>query len=114
MICRFSSSKRSSVGTRGVYSLEHSQCAAYDRHLYRCPVALGDHRLMLRPRDSHDLRLIETNLKLSPAATIRWSHDVFGNSIAVASFTEPTTELRIESHLRLETFAQKRPAFQIT
>ncbi len=69
---------------------------------------------MLRPRDSHDLRLIETNLKLSPAATIRWSHDVFGNSIAVASFTEPTTELRIESHLRLETFAQKRPAFQIT
>jgi transglutaminase-like putative cysteine protease len=69
---------------------------------------------MLRPRDSHDLRLIETNLKLSPSATIRWSHDVFGNSIAVASFTEPTTELRIESHLRLETFAQKRPAFQIT
>ena len=81
---------------------------------YRRPVRLGDHRLMLRPRDSHDLRLIETNLKLSPAATIRWSHDVFGNSIAVASFTEPTTELRIESHLRLETFAQKRPAFQIT
>jgi transglutaminase-like putative cysteine protease len=81
---------------------------------YRRSVRLGDHRLMLRPRDSHDLRLIETNLKLSPAATIRWSHDVFGNSIAVASFTEPTTELRIESHLRLETFAQKRPAFQIT
>ena len=81
---------------------------------YRRPVRLGDHRLMLRPRDSHDLRLIETNLKLSPSAAIRWSHDVFGNSIAIASFTEPTTELRIESHLRLETFAQKRPAFQIT
>jgi hypothetical protein len=46
---------------------------------YRCPVALGDHRLMLRPRDSHDLRLIQTNLNLSPPATLRWSHDVFGN-----------------------------------
>ena len=81
---------------------------------YRRPVRLGEHRLMLRPRDSHDLRLIETNLNLSPAASIRWSHDVFGNSIAIASFTEPTTELRIESELRLETFAHTRPAFQIT
>ena len=81
---------------------------------YRRPVRLGEHRLMVRPRDSHDLRLIETNLKLSPAASIRWSHDVFGNSIAVAAFTEPAAELRIESHLRLETFARKRPAFQIT
>src|SRR5690348_6633094 len=53
---------------------------------YRRPVALGDHRLMLRPRDSHDLRLIQTNLNLSPPATLRWSHDVFGNSIAIASF----------------------------
>ena len=70
---------------------------------YRCPVALGDHRLMLRPRDSHDLRLIQTNLNLSPPATLRWSHDVFGNSIAIASFAEPSAELRIESSLQLET-----------
>lgn len=81
---------------------------------YRRPVRLGDHRLMLRPRDSHDLRLIETSLNLSPPASIRWIHDVFGNSIALASFTDPTTELRVESILRLETFAAKRPVFQIT
>jgi transglutaminase-like putative cysteine protease len=81
---------------------------------YRRPVALGDHRLMLRPRDSHDLRLIQTNLSLSPPATLRWSHDVFGNSIAIASFAEPSAELRIESSLQLETYVVKRPAFQIT
>ena len=81
---------------------------------YRRPVRLGDHRLMLRPRDSHDLRLIETSLNLSPPASIRWIHDIFGNSIALASFTDPTTELRVESILRLETFAAKRPVFQIT
>ena len=46
---------------------------------YRRPVSLGDHRLMLRPRDSHDLRLIRTNLTLAPPATLRWIHDVFGN-----------------------------------
>ena len=72
---------------------------------YSRPVRLGDHRLMLRPRDSHDLRLISTNLNLSPSASIRWMHDVFGNSIAIASFAKPTTELQIESDLTLETFA---------
>jgi transglutaminase-like putative cysteine protease len=80
---------------------------------YRRPVTLGDHRLMLRPRDSHDLRLIQTNLTLSPPATLRWIHDVFGNSIAIASFAEPATELRIESSLQLETYTVEQPAFQI-
>lgn len=91
-----------------VLNVRHTTIYRYSR-----PVRLGDHRLMLRPRDSHDLRLIQTNLTLSPSASIRWIHDVFGNSIAIASFTEPTAELRIESNLRLETFAVKRPVFQI-
>ena len=80
---------------------------------YSCPVVLGDHRLMLRPRDSHDLRLIKTNLTFSPPASVRWMHDVFGNSVAVASFAEPSTELHIESSLVLETYAAERPSFQI-
>jgi transglutaminase-like putative cysteine protease len=69
---------------------------------------------MLRPRDSHDLRLIQTNLNFFPSASVRWIHDVFGNSIAIASFAQATTELRIESNLRLETFALKRPTFEIS
>jgi transglutaminase-like putative cysteine protease len=80
---------------------------------YRRPVQLGDHRLMLRPRDSHDLRLIETGLNFSPPASVRWVHDVFGNSIAIASFAVPAAELTIESSLTLETYAVERPAFQI-
>ena len=92
-----------------ILDVRHTTVYRYSR-----PVQLGDHRLMLRPRDSHDLRLIETSLNLSPPASIRWFHDVFGNSIAVASFTDLTTELRVESILRLETFAAGRPAFEIT
>jgi transglutaminase-like putative cysteine protease len=80
---------------------------------YRHPVRLGDHRLMLRPRDSHDLRLIRTNLIFSPAASVRWIHDVFGNSIAIASFAQPAAELRIESRLRLETYVVDRPRSEI-
>src|SRR6185312_8482727 len=54
---------------------------------YSKPVSFGDHRLMSRPRDSHDLRLLDTGLTISPpAASVRWIHDVFGNSIAIASF----------------------------
>src|SRR6204780_5776269 len=81
---------------------------------YRRQVVLGDHRLLLRPRDSHDLRLIKTNLTFSPAAPVRWLYDVFGNSVAIASFSEPSAELRIESSLLLESYASERPPFQIT
>jgi transglutaminase-like putative cysteine protease len=92
-----------------VLSVRHTTVYRYSR-----PVVLGDHRLMLRPRDSHDLRLIKTNLIFSPPASLRWMHDVFGNSVAIASFSSPSAELRIESSLLLETYALERPPFQIT
>ncbi len=53
---------------------------------YTQPVQFGEHRLMFRPRDSHDMRLLATKLTISPPAKVRWLHDVFGNSIAIASF----------------------------
>jgi transglutaminase-like putative cysteine protease len=92
-----------------VLNVHHTTVYRYSR-----PVVLGDHRLMLRPRDSHDLRLIKTSLICSPPATLRWLYDVFGNSVAIASFSEPSAELRIESGLVLETYAVERPPFQIT
>ena len=56
------------------------------RYDYSAPVTLGEHRLMFRPRDSHDLRLLHTGLAIEPAAQVRWIHDPFGNSIAIAQF----------------------------
>jgi len=53
-------------------------------------------------------------LTFSPSASVRWMHDVFGNSVAIASFSKLSTELRIESSLVLETFSAERPPFQIT
>ncbi|WP_460448666.1 transglutaminase family protein [Alsobacter sp. SYSU BS001988] len=73
-------------------------------YTYANPVRLGEHRMMLRPRDSHDLRLVKADLSISPKATLRWMHDVFGNSIALARFDEPTTELSIESTLQIERY----------
>jgi transglutaminase-like putative cysteine protease len=71
---------------------------------YARPVAFGEHRLMFRPRDSHDLRLIETRLAIRPAAQVRWLHDVFGNSIAIAAFADKGSELSFESMIRAQHF----------
>ncbi|WP_144182802.1 transglutaminase family protein [Elioraea rosea] len=71
---------------------------------YANPVTFGDHRLMTRPRDSHDLRLIDATLSFSPSAKLRWKHDVFGNSVAVAHFPEQANRLSIESHIVLDHF----------
>ena len=81
-------------------------------YLYNVPVELGEHRLMSRPRDSHDLRLLDTGLRVSPQpANLRWIHDVFGNSIAIAAFgPEPARELSVESSFRAERYPAERQA----
>ena len=75
------------------------------RYDYSAPVTLGEHRLMFRPRDSHDLRLLHTALSIEPAAAVRWIHDPFGNSIAIARFEGKTEHLDLTSTIRLEHFA---------
>jgi transglutaminase-like putative cysteine protease len=80
---------------------------------YRQPVKFGEHQLMFRPRDSHDLRFVDSNLILSPPADIRWMHDVFGNSITVATFDEPAAELRLESVIVVEHYGAETVAFPI-
>ncbi len=72
---------------------------------YRRPVELGPHRLMVRPTDSHDLRLEHATLTLSPLARVRWAHDVFSNSIATITFDGPTDELLIESDLEVTRYS---------
>ena len=37
---------------------------------YRSPVAFGPHRLMLRPRESRELRLIGFELAVAPLARV--------------------------------------------
>jgi transglutaminase-like putative cysteine protease len=80
---------------------------------YAAPVMFGQHRLMLRPRDSHDLRIVEASLTLSPPGRIRWMHDVFHNSVALVDFDEPAAELSIASTLVMERYALARPDFPI-
>jgi transglutaminase-like putative cysteine protease len=73
-------------------------------YTYRNPVGLLRHRLMVRPDDSHDLKLHGALLKVEPEpAAVRWKHDAFDNSICFLEWPEglATDRLSIVSTLDL-------------
>jgi len=70
---------------------------------YARPVAFGEHRIMLRPRDGHDLRVLQSRLDIMPEPMqLRWIHDVFGNSVAIATFDERAGVLTFTSQVTVE------------
>ncbi len=70
------------------------------------PVSLGVHSLRLRPREDHELRIESMELKISPEADVHWHRDVEGNSVATASFSQPTQQLAIESELFIRQYLE--------
>jgi len=73
------------------------------RYTYRQPVRFGEHRIMVRPRESYDQHLIDAELKISPEPSeLRWLQDVFGNSVAIATFARSARELVIDSRIRVD------------
>lgn len=71
---------------------------------YSCEVTLGPHTLILRPREDHELRIEHSSLKTTPRSTLYWHRDVEGNSVAIANFNSPTTQLVIESEVIIQQF----------
>jgi transglutaminase-like putative cysteine protease len=80
---------------------------------YACPVAFGEHRIMVRPRDSHDLRVFRSGLEIAPKPTsLRWIHDVFGNSVAIAAFDARADSLTFISNIIVDH--KPAPAFTLS
>lgn len=71
---------------------------------YSSSVILEPHSLLLRPREDHELRIESFVLKTTPPSTLHWHRDVEGNSVAIASFTAPATQLLIESEVIIQQF----------
>lgn len=92
-----------------ILSVRHVTAYAYSR-----PVRFGEHRMMFRPRDSYDQRLIQANLAVSPdPGSVTWVHDVFGNCITNVVFTTPSTDLRFETNILLDHTPQLAPQFLV-
>lgn len=80
---------------------------------YHEQLVFGLHKLMLRPRESRNLRLLNHTLELTPAATITWAYDVSGNAVASATFQQRANTLVIESFAELELDIEQWPVFEI-
>jgi transglutaminase-like putative cysteine protease len=71
---------------------------------YSQSVTFGTHKILIRPREGHDLHIDSSVLEIKPAHMIHWMRDVNGNSIAKVDFTEQSSQLMIYSELLLEHF----------
>ena len=69
---------------------------------YRTPVTFGEHRVMFRPRDSHDLRVLATDLQVNIESIVRMIQDPHSNSVALVQPIVPATELRIVASFTIE------------
>jgi len=77
------------------------------RHLttyhYRQPVAFGEHRMMLRPRESDQQRVIEARLAITPEPVrLRHLQDDYGNHVGIAEFSRRARRLCFESIVCVE------------
>jgi transglutaminase-like putative cysteine protease len=94
--------------TPGLYSriniVRHIKIHHLTRYHYAETVTLLPHSLHLRPRDGHDIRVQSSKLDISPAFRIHWTRDVYGNSVAVATFLHAAKELSIASEVVVENY----------
>lgn len=71
-------------------------------YTYRKPVIFGQHRLVLRPREGHDVRVESMSLEITPAHQLIWSRDVYNNSVAIVDFLEDAPKLEVRSTVFLQ------------
>ena len=69
---------------------------------YRQPVGFAPHRVMMRPREGHDIRIVQARFDVEPKASVRWLRDIYNNSIAVLEFAERSPALKILAEVDVE------------
>lgn len=73
-------------------------------YLFYAPVTLLPHRLLLRPRESHNVRIESSTLDIFPGHALQWKRDVLDNSVALVSFSEASDRLRIASNVVIQHY----------
>jgi YD repeat-containing protein len=80
-------------------SIRHETLYTYER-----PVRFAPHRLLVRPRDSHAIRVVDALLTVSPPGDMHWLYDALGNSVCTFTPRGESTSLSIVSDLVIERF----------
>lgn len=82
-------------------------------YLFSTQVTLNQHRLLLRPREGHDVRIESSKLTITPAYNIKWQRDVFDNSLAMVNFLANSNKLTIASEVIIQHYEQAPFNFKI-
>jgi len=91
------------------YDITHTTC-----YRYSSPVTFGEHRVMFRPRDSHDQRVLATDLQVSPEAVVRMIQDPHSNSVALVTPLGAANELTIVCSFTIEHAHSQYPELQLS
>ncbi len=83
------------------------------KYRYPEPVKFLPHKLLVRPREGHDIRIESSSLHIQPAYSIEWQRDIFGNSLAIVGFSEPGQELEIISRLVVQHYEEMPSPFDL-
>ena len=82
--------------------MQHLKIRHVTSYQYPEEVTFLPHKLLLRPREGHHVRIKTSLLRIDPAHQIRWHRDVNDNSVAVVTFDEPGKKLVFSSEVILE------------
>lgn len=74
------------------------------RYDYAEAVTFNTHKLHVRPREGHDVRIESSELAISPSYQIRWVRDIYSNSIALVDFVDESRILDITSKVVVQHY----------
>jgi transglutaminase-like putative cysteine protease len=84
--------------------MRHLNISHITEYQFSQPVSLLPHRLLLRPRENHNVRIESADLQIFPAHTLQWKRDVLDNSVGLVSFPQPAERLRIASSVVIQHY----------
>jgi transglutaminase-like putative cysteine protease len=84
------------------------------RYSYPKPVQFLQHKLHVRPREGHDIRIESSGLQITPAYEIHWQRDVYGNSVAIVQFDEMHDVLELISNVVVEHYGGQPSVLALT
>jgi len=84
--------------------MKHIRIQHITEYLFPEAVEFTEHRLLLRPREGHDIRIISSMLEVSPLHEVKWYRDIYGNSVGILRLFEKTNVLRIASEVEIQNY----------
>lgn len=81
---------------------------------YETNVTLLAHKLLLRPREGHDVRIVSAELLIVPIHQLQWQRDVCDNAVAQVTFLQAANWLSFDSRVLIEHYNEQPLNFLVS